>query len=70
MSCIRDVVQNALSTGYLSLDAENKLRELLKTTGYNSEDITAFAGLQFAAMSGQVKQESRELYQLAIMQEF
>lgn len=70
MSCIRDVVQNAISTGYLSLDAENQLRELLKTTGYNAEDITAFAGLQLAAMSGQVKQESRERYQLAIMQEF
>lgn len=70
MSCIRDVVQNAISTGYLSINAENQLRELLKTTRHNSEDISAFAGLQLAAMSGQVKQESRELYQLAIMQDF
>lgn len=70
MSCIRDVVKNALSTGYLSIDAENQLRQLLKTTGYDSEDINAFACLQLAAMSGQVKQESRERYQLAIMQDF
>ncbi len=70
MSCIRDVVQNALSTGYLSIDAENQLRQILQTAEYDSEDISVFAGLQLAAMSGQVKQESRERYQLAIMQDF
>ncbi|HAN74175.1 MAG TPA: hypothetical protein DCQ51_12475 [Planktothrix sp. UBA8407] len=67
MSCIRDLVQEVISTGYLSLNAENKLRQMLQTTHYDSEDIHAFANLQLAAMSGQVKQESRELYQLAIM---
>ncbi|MGF1676056.1 MAG: hypothetical protein ACFCUV_20580 [Rivularia sp. (in: cyanobacteria)] len=56
---IRDVVQQALATGYLSLEAENQLRQLL-TTQYDCEDFNAFVVLQEAAMNGRVKQESRE----------
>jgi hypothetical protein len=56
---IRDVVQKALATGYLSVEAENQLRHLL-TTRYDIEDFNAFMNLQEAAMIGQVKQESRE----------
>jgi hypothetical protein len=69
MTCIRvrDVVQEVMSTGYLSLNMENQLRQMLQTTHYDSEDVHAFANLQLAAMSGKVKQESREIYQLAIM---
>ncbi|SKB11221.1 conserved hypothetical protein [Planktothrix sp. PCC 11201] len=70
MTCIRvrDVVQEVMSAGYLSLNMENQLRRMLQTTHYDSEDVHAFANLQLAAMSGKVKQESRELYQLAIME--
>jgi hypothetical protein len=42
---------------------------MLQTTHYDSEDVHAFANLQLAAMSGKVKQESREIYQLAIMEQ-
>jgi hypothetical protein len=35
------------------------LRQLLSTK-YGSEDLKAFMSLQLAAMSGQVRQESRE----------
>ncbi len=59
MTRIRDVVQQALATGYLSVEAENQLRRLL-TTQYESEDFNAFVVLQEAAMNGRVKQESRE----------
>lgn len=58
MSRIRDVVQKALKTGWLSIEAEEQLRQLL-TTRYELEDLNAFMSLQEAAMSGQVKQESR-----------
>ena len=60
MSLIRDLVQQALATGYLTIAAENQLRQLLRTK-YGMEDFNAFMALQTAAMSGQVKQESREL---------
>ena len=55
---IRDVVQKALATGYLTVEAENQLRQLL-TTRYDLEDLNAFMTLQEAAMTGKVKQESR-----------
>ncbi|MBD2185224.1 hypothetical protein [Aerosakkonema funiforme] len=57
---IRDVVQQAIATGYLTVEAENQLRHLLSRK-YDLEDMNAFLKLQQAAMSGYVKQESREL---------
>lgn len=59
MALIRDVVQQALKTGFLSVAAENQLRQLL-TTKYDWEDLNAFMTLQKAAMAGRVRQESRE----------
>lgn len=58
---IRNVVQQALSTGYLTLEAEAQLRQML-TKRYDIEDLKAFMNLQQAAMTGIVKQESRELF--------
>lgn len=60
MILIRDVVQQAMTSGYLTLEAENELRHLLRRK-YDIEDLNAFLALQQAAMSGKVKQESREL---------
>ena len=59
MARIRDIVHKALKTGYLTVEAEDQLRQLLKKR-YDSEDLNAFMNLQEAAMKGQVKQESRE----------
>ena len=60
MLLIRDVVQQALTTGYLTVTAEERLRQLLKVK-YELEDLNAFMSLQQAAMAGFVRQESREL---------
>ncbi len=60
MILIRNIVQQALTTSYLTVEAEDQLRQLLQTK-YDREDFNAFMRLQQAAMSGQVKQESREL---------
>lgn len=60
MVLIRDVVEQALNTGYLTLAQENLLRALLRDK-YEIEDLNAFMSLQEAAMDGLVKQESREL---------
>ena len=57
---IRNVVQQALSTGYLTIEAEDQLRQML-TKKYELEDLKAFMRLQQAAMAGQVKQQSREM---------
>jgi hypothetical protein len=60
VNLIREVVQQAINTGYLTLEAEERLRLLLRGK-YEQEDFEAFVALQHAAMLGQVKQESREL---------
>jgi hypothetical protein len=60
---IQDIVQQALTTGYLSVEAENQLRQLLQCK-LNANDLRAFWILQNAAMTGCVKQESRELQSL------
>jgi hypothetical protein len=66
MILIREVVQQALSTGFLTVEAEELLREMLRGK-YGSEDLKAFMSLQQAAMSGQVTQESRVLLEEKIL---
>jgi len=60
MSIICEVVDQALRTGYLSIEAEERLRQLLSNK-YDQQDLSAFMRLQRAAMSGLVQQESRSL---------
>jgi hypothetical protein len=60
MMLIRDLVEKVLKAGYLSVETEEQLRNLLQTK-YDSEDFNAFMDLQQAAMSGFVKQQSREI---------
>ena len=60
MGRIRDLVSQAIEAGYLTLTAEEQLRSLLQTKN-EPEEIMAFMRLQQAAMTGRVKQESREL---------
>ena len=60
MSRIREIVQQAIATGYLTVEAEEQLRQLLSNK-YDWEDFKAFIRLQQEAMEGRVKQESREL---------
>lgn len=60
MNLIREIAQQALTTGYLTVEAENQLRQLLSKK-YDWEDFKAFIRLQQEAMEGRVRQESREL---------
>ncbi|MEQ8960520.1 MAG: hypothetical protein RLP02_21790 [Coleofasciculus sp. C2-GNP5-27] len=61
MILIRQIVQQAITNGYLSVEAEDQLRQLLQTTKYGLEDINAFMKLQQAVIAGMVRQKSREL---------
>jgi hypothetical protein len=63
MKLIREIVQQAIETGYLTLEAEEKLRRMLRSK-YAQEDFEAFMKLQQAAMAGRVRQESRESMKL------
>ena len=57
---LETIVQQALMTGYLTIEAENELRRLLQCK-LSADELKAFWTLQNAAMMGCVKQESREL---------
>ncbi len=59
MGKICDIVRQAIRTGYLTISAEEELRQLLRGK-YDSKDLNAFTQLQLAAASGKVLQESRE----------
>ncbi|HBB33252.1 MAG TPA: hypothetical protein DDZ80_05940 [Cyanobacteria bacterium UBA8803] len=59
MALIRNIVQQALTNGCLSVEAEEQLRRLLRTK-YDSEDLKAFLKLQSSVMDGCILQESRE----------
>ncbi|NJO79279.1 MAG: hypothetical protein HC827_12660 [Cyanobacteria bacterium RM1_2_2] len=60
---IREIVQQAIAEQYLTVAAEEQLRQLL-TTKNDREDLVAFLLLQQAVMNGSVQQQSREsLYQ-------
>ena len=61
MMVIREVVQQALNTGYLTVEAEQQMQQMFTTARYDLEDLSAFMSLQLAAMAGRVRQESLEV---------
>ena len=61
MGMISKIAEQALNTGYLTVEAEEKLKLMLRNK-YELEDLEAFIDLQQATMLGIVKQESRELF--------
>ncbi|MEQ8970425.1 MAG: hypothetical protein RIE73_08525 [Coleofasciculus sp. C1-SOL-03] len=67
MLSIHHLVQTALKLGYLTLTAEEQLRQLLQTKKHDPDELNAFMTLQQATMEGYVRQESRELYQLQLL---
>lgn len=60
MGVINELVEQAMQTGYLTLEAEDQLRKLVQTTKYDAQDFHAFVNLQLAAQEGRVRQESRD----------
>ena len=61
MTLISKIVRKALATGYLTVDAEEQLRQQLQMTKYGLEDFEAFITLQTEVMEGRVKQQAWEL---------
>lgn len=59
MTRIRDIAQQVIVKGYLSLEDERQLRSLLNKK-YDLDDFKAFMNLQWAVMDRRVKQESLE----------
>lgn len=60
MCTIREIVYQVLQSGYLTVETEEQLRKMFAVQ-YDLDDIEALTRLQQAAMSGLVRQQSREL---------
>lgn len=61
MISICKIVREALTENFLSITAEDQVRECLRSKQYTSDDLRALRTLQNFVISGVVKQESRIL---------
>ncbi len=55
---IRTLVESAFQTGYLSVESEGLLHQVLATKSYQSDDLVALAALYDAVRGGRVKREA------------
>jgi hypothetical protein len=55
---IHTLVESAFQTGYLSVESEGLLHQVLATKCCQSEDLTALAALYNAVRAGQIKREA------------
>ncbi|MBE9004362.1 hypothetical protein IQ259_04780 [Fortiea sp. LEGE XX443] len=54
---IRALVESAFQTGYLSVESEGLLHQVLATKCYHSEDLAVLADLYDAVRAGEIKRE-------------
>ncbi|MBD2163658.1 hypothetical protein H6G04_04485 [Calothrix membranacea FACHB-236] len=57
MIYMKEIVEHALTTGYLSVAAQNQIQSLL-ASDYDSDDLDAYIILQRAVVAGDVKKEA------------
>ncbi|BDI16971.1 hypothetical protein H6G97_13050 [Nostoc flagelliforme FACHB-838] len=55
---IRTIIASAFQTGYLSVESEGLLQQVLATKCYQSEDLPDLAALYDAVRAGQIKREA------------
>lgn len=60
MSTIREIVFQVLQSGYLTIETEDRLRQMF-TVRYDLADIEALTRLQQSVTVGLVKQQSKEV---------
>ncbi len=64
LSIIHRLVQSAFQTGYLSVESEGLLQQVIRGRGYQSTDLPALEDLHNAIQTGQVKREAGEMINL------
>ncbi|NJP11042.1 MAG: hypothetical protein HC866_17505 [Leptolyngbyaceae cyanobacterium RU_5_1] len=61
---IPTLVQSAFQTGYLSVESEGLIRQILDLRSCKQTDLEALAALYEALRTGRVRRESRQSVQL------
>ncbi len=69
MIMIRTLIASAFQTGYLSVESEGLLHQVLATKCYQSDDLKALDNLCEAIRTGKIKREacSKNLIDLPIL---
>jgi hypothetical protein len=55
---IRALIESAFETGYLSVESEGLLHQMLATKSYQPEDLAALSTLLDAVRAGSIKREA------------
>jgi hypothetical protein len=69
MIMIRTLIASAFQTGYLSVESEGLLYQVLATKCYQSDDVQALETLREAIRKGEIKREacSKNLIELPVL---
>jgi hypothetical protein len=69
---IRTLIASAFQTGYLSVESEGLLHQVLATRCYQSDDLKALTALYEAIRMGTIKREasSKSLMELPVLNSF
>jgi hypothetical protein len=69
---IRTLIASAFQTGYLSVESEGLLHQMLNTRCYQSEDLQALDNLYKAISVGKVKREagSKHLMEMPVLNKY
>lgn len=65
---IRDLVNSAFQTGYMSVESEGLIHQVLLTKSYRQEDVQALAKLYSAMCDGKIKREGTSPQLLKFLQ--
>lgn len=64
---ISRLVRSAFQTGYLSVESEGLIRQVLSIRGYQVSDLAALEELHRAVDAGRIKREAKETLSLFLM---
>ncbi len=67
---IRTLVESAFQTGYLSVESEGLLHQVLATKCYQSEDLVDLEILYDAVRTGEIKREASSQLPIAFLTQY
>lgn len=65
---ITTLVQSAFQTGYLSVESEGLIRQVLSSRGYKGTDLEALKQLYDAIQAGRVRREAHRSIEMPLIQ--
>ncbi|MEA5580851.1 hypothetical protein VB620_05800 [Nodularia harveyana UHCC-0300] len=67
---IRTLVESAFQTGYLSVESEGLINQVLTTKCYCTEDLAILSALYEAVTAGQIKREASSALPLQFLRQY